>query len=250
MAGRSNEKLARQVWSRMFDFLMRTAPERNPKSRPPGAHAQRCPGPVEPGPRRRPLHAGAGRAVGMRCLQRDLDRGSPRALRAGGTAAGSGGPAGEAGRAHAGGGAAPGGAAGGVPHSPDRPAPTEPEGSGGPGPRSWTSCSPRILCGFLHAASAPPRARGGRSSPITGYLLTRKQLAPSNPVRGRGARGLPSGRRERRHRRLHPRSPVPPTTGRNRWLAHPNSSFPCWLLASSPPAVARRSRTLLRRLPR
>ena len=29
MAGRSNVKLARQVWSRMFDFLMRTAPERN-----------------------------------------------------------------------------------------------------------------------------------------------------------------------------------------------------------------------------
>ena len=28
MAGRSNVKLARQVWSRMFDFLMRTAPER------------------------------------------------------------------------------------------------------------------------------------------------------------------------------------------------------------------------------
>ena len=28
MAGRSNQKLARQVWSRMFDFLMRTAPER------------------------------------------------------------------------------------------------------------------------------------------------------------------------------------------------------------------------------
>jgi DNA-binding MarR family transcriptional regulator len=29
MAGRSNQNLARQVWSRMFDFLMRTAPERN-----------------------------------------------------------------------------------------------------------------------------------------------------------------------------------------------------------------------------
>ncbi|HVL17004.1 MAG TPA: MarR family transcriptional regulator [Gemmatimonadales bacterium] len=29
MAGRSNVKLARQVWSRMFEFLMRTAPERN-----------------------------------------------------------------------------------------------------------------------------------------------------------------------------------------------------------------------------
>jgi DNA-binding MarR family transcriptional regulator len=28
MAGRSNEQLARQVWSRMFAFLMRTAPER------------------------------------------------------------------------------------------------------------------------------------------------------------------------------------------------------------------------------
>ncbi len=26
--GRSNRKLARQVWGRMFDFLMRTAPER------------------------------------------------------------------------------------------------------------------------------------------------------------------------------------------------------------------------------
>jgi MarR family transcriptional regulator, organic hydroperoxide resistance regulator len=29
MAGRSTEKLARQVWRRMFDFLMRTAPERH-----------------------------------------------------------------------------------------------------------------------------------------------------------------------------------------------------------------------------
>jgi DNA-binding MarR family transcriptional regulator len=28
MAGRSNERLARQVWGRMFDYLMRTAPER------------------------------------------------------------------------------------------------------------------------------------------------------------------------------------------------------------------------------
>ncbi|HEY7612625.1 MAG TPA: MarR family transcriptional regulator [Gemmatimonadales bacterium] len=28
MAGRSNERLARQVWARMFDYLMRTAPER------------------------------------------------------------------------------------------------------------------------------------------------------------------------------------------------------------------------------
>jgi DNA-binding MarR family transcriptional regulator len=29
MAGRSNLRLARQVWSRMFDFLMRTAPDRS-----------------------------------------------------------------------------------------------------------------------------------------------------------------------------------------------------------------------------
>jgi DNA-binding MarR family transcriptional regulator len=29
MAGRGNAKLARQVWVRMFDFLMRTAPERS-----------------------------------------------------------------------------------------------------------------------------------------------------------------------------------------------------------------------------
>ena len=29
MGGRSNQRLARRVWSRMFDFLMRTAPERN-----------------------------------------------------------------------------------------------------------------------------------------------------------------------------------------------------------------------------
>ena len=28
MAGRSNVRLARQVWGRMFDYLMRTAPER------------------------------------------------------------------------------------------------------------------------------------------------------------------------------------------------------------------------------
>ena len=28
MAGRSNQRLARQVWGRMFDYLMRTAPER------------------------------------------------------------------------------------------------------------------------------------------------------------------------------------------------------------------------------
>ena len=28
MAGQSNERLARRVWGRMFDYLMRTAPER------------------------------------------------------------------------------------------------------------------------------------------------------------------------------------------------------------------------------